>query len=84
MRTNIVHIGASELNYEIRRIADTAHEILRLTGQPIIWENIGDPVQKGEHIPAWVKEIIGRAAQDDRAYAYCPTRGLRDTREFLA
>lgn len=84
MRTNIVHIGASELNYEIRRIADTANEILRLTGQPIIWENIGDPVQKGEHIPAWVKEIIGRAAQDDRAYAYCPTRGLRDTREFLA
>ena len=29
MRTNIVHIGASELNYEIRRIADTANEIMR-------------------------------------------------------
>ncbi|MBN2195445.1 MAG: pyridoxal phosphate-dependent aminotransferase [Polyangiaceae bacterium] len=84
MRTNIVHIGASELNYEIRRIADTANEVLRLTGKPIIWENIGDPVQKGERIPPWIKEIIGRASQDDCAYAYCPTRGLEATREFLA
>lgn len=84
MRTNIVHMGASELNYEIRRIADTANEIQRLTGLPIVWENIGDPVQKGERLPDWLKAIVACAAQDDRSFAYCPTRGLRSTREFLA
>lgn len=84
MRRNIVHIGASELTYEIRGITERAREVARLKGQPMRWENIGDPVQKGEKIPAWVKEIIARAVQDDRAYAYCPTRGLDATREFLA
>jgi aspartate/methionine/tyrosine aminotransferase len=84
MRQNIVHMGASELNYEIRGIVDVAHEIGRLTQRPIYWENIGDPVQKGEKIPAWVKEIVARAALEDRSYAYCPTRGLKETREFLA
>lgn len=84
MRRNIVHIGASELNYEIRAIAEMAHAIARLKGEPICWENIGDPVQKGEKIPEWIKQIVARTVLDDRAYAYCPTRGLPRTREFLA
>ena len=84
MRRNIVHIGASELNYEIRGITVVAHEVAALSGKPICWENIGDPVQKGEKIPDWIKEIVARAVQDDRSYAYCPTQGLRETRAFLA
>lgn len=84
MRMNIVHIGAEELNYEIRKIADVANEVERLSGQPMAWENIGDPVQKGEHIPDWIKDIISAAVQQDRTYAYSPTRGLLRTREFLA
>ena len=84
MRRNIVHIGASELKYEIREIAELGLEIARISERPVIWENIGDPVQKGEKVPAWIKEIVSRTAQQDAAYAYCPTRGLRATREFLA
>ncbi len=84
MRRNIVHIGASELNYEIRGIAERAHKIAELKGQAIHWENIGDPVQKGEQVPDWVKAIVGRAVQQNASYGYCPTRGLPSTREFLA
>jgi aspartate/methionine/tyrosine aminotransferase len=84
MRTNIVHIGASELNYEIRQIAEVGLQIEKLTGKPIFWENIGDPVQKGEKIPLWIKEIVSEAVHDDSTYAYSPTRGLLATRNYLA
>ena len=47
MRTNIVHAGADELSYEIREIVEVARKIEKL-GMPIVWENIGDPVAKGE------------------------------------
>jgi alanine-synthesizing transaminase len=84
MRRNIVHPGASELTYEIRGIADLANDISRIAGRPICWENIGDPVQKGEKLPAWIKEIVAEVIMDDLAFAYCPTRGVPETREFLA
>lgn len=84
MRRNIVHPGASELTYEIRGIADLANEISRISGHPICWENIGDPVQKGERLPDWIKGIVAETIQKDLSFAYCPTRGLPETREFLA
>ncbi len=84
MRTNIVHIGAGELQYEIRQIVEIGHNVMRLSGKPIAWENIGDPVQKGEKLPDWMKDIIAQAVREDSTYAYSPTRGLLETREFLA
>lgn len=83
MRNNIVSIGADELKYEIREIVAVAKEFQRL-GLEITWENIGDPIQKGEKIPDWIKEIIIASMRDDLAYAYSPTKGLEATREFLA
>ncbi|HUI66638.1 MAG TPA: pyridoxal phosphate-dependent aminotransferase [Nitrospirota bacterium] len=83
MRNNIVSIGADELKYEIREIVAVAKGFGNL-GREIIWENIGDPVQKGEKIPDWIKEIIIEANRDDSSYAYSPTKGLEATREFLA
>jgi alanine-synthesizing transaminase len=83
MRNNIVAIGADELKYEIREIVAVAKEFAKL-GIDIIWENIGDPVQKGEKVPDWIKEIVIAAAKDDLSYAYSPTKGLEETREFLA
>ncbi len=84
MRINIVHIGATELSYEIRGIVSIAEKIQKITGQPITWENIGDPVQKGTKIPQWMKKIIQNALLNDEVYAYSPTKGLKKTREFLA
>lgn len=84
MRMNIVHIGAEELNYEIRQIAEVAGRIQKMTGREIYWENIGDPVQKGEQIPTWIKDIVSEAVYDNSTYGYSPTRGLPEAREFLA
>jgi len=83
MRNNIVSIGADELKYEIREIVAVAKEFQQL-GLEIMWENIGDPVQKGERLPDWIKEIIIGSMKEDLTYAYSPTKGLDATREFLA
>ena len=83
MRNNLVHIGAGELTYEIRAIVDIANR-LRALGVPICMENIGDPVAKGEILPLWLKEIVANLAMDDHSYAYSPTKGVLETREFLA
>ncbi len=83
MRNNIVHIGAGELTYEIRAIVEIAEKLQRL-GVSVNMENIGDPVAKGEKIPLWMKEIVADLAMQDCSYAYCPTRGLKETRQFLA
>ena len=83
MRNNIVSLGADELKYEIREIVAVAKEFQQL-GVDITWENIGDPVQKGEKIPGWVKDLIIEAMREDLTYAYSPTKGLDATREFLA
>ncbi len=83
MRNNIVHAGAHELRYEIREIVEIGNKLLDM-GMDICWENIGDPVRKGEKIPSWIKDIIKSAVDEDASFAYCPTKGLDETREFLA
>ncbi len=82
MRTNITDPGAANLKYEIRKIVEVAEKIKKL-GVPIIWENIGDPVAKGETVPAWIKEYIADALKEDATYAYSPTKGLLTTREYI-
>jgi aspartate/methionine/tyrosine aminotransferase len=83
MRTTIVYTGADELTYEIRGIVTIAKKIEKL-GQPITWENIGDPVQKGEQVPVWIKEIIKKRLDENAVFGYSPTKGLEATRTFLA
>src|SRR5512139_598253 len=83
MRTDIVHIGAGELTYEIRAIVDIADK-LKALGIKTNMENIGDPVAKGEKIPAWMKKIVTDLVMQDASYGYCPTRGVLETRQFLA
>lgn len=83
MRRDIVHPGADRLKYEIREIVAFAQELGRWN-VPISWENIGDPVKKGEPVAAWIKEIVGAKAAEDLSYAYTETEGARETRTFLA
>jgi len=82
MRNEIVAPGAGELTYEIRNIVTVAEKVQHF-GVKINWENIGDPIVKGELIPAWMKEIVAAEAMHDDSYAYCPTRGVLETREFV-
>ncbi len=83
MRTNITDPGAANLKYEIRKIVEVAQKIEKL-GTPIIWENIGDPVAKGEKVAPWIKEYVVEALKEDATYAYSPTKGLFTTREYIA
>lgn len=83
MRRNIVHDGAANLSYEIREIVSVAYGIRDL-GQQIIWENIGDPIEKGERVPDWIRDIVRGLVDDPRSWGYCDTAGVRATREFLA
>jgi aspartate/methionine/tyrosine aminotransferase len=84
MRNNIIHPGADELVYEIREIVNVANKIEK-TGVPIIWENIGDPVAKGEKVPDWIRDIVADTVKNDNlSFAYSPTRGLLATREYIA
>lgn len=83
MRNTITHPGAANLVYEIREIVEVAKKIEK-AGLPIIWENIGDPVAKGEKLAPWIKEYTQNAVAEDISYAYSPTKGLQTTREYIA
>ena len=83
MRTDIVHMGAGELTYEIRNIVAVGEKLEEL-GMKTYWENIGDPVAKGEHMPQWMKDIVSETVQEDATYGYSPTKGVLETRRFIA
>jgi len=83
MRRNIVHEGAASLTYAIREIVTVAHKFRDL-GLEITWENIGDPIEKGEKIAPWIREIMHDVVDDDHSWGYCETAGILQTREFLA
>jgi len=83
MRRSIVHEGAKSLSYEIREIVGVAREIQKL-GRTIIWENIGDPIEKGEQLAPWIREILADLLDQPQSYGYCDTAGVPETREFLA
>jgi len=82
MRTRIVHEGVLHLEYEIRQIVEVAHQFEAL-GQEIIWENIGDPVAMGEDVAPWIVDTVQGLIRKNSAWAYCSTRGVEDTRDFL-
>jgi aspartate/methionine/tyrosine aminotransferase len=82
MRFDIAKAG-NGMTYEIRNIVGVASK-LKEYGVEIIWENIGDPVQKGENIPQWMKNELIELMQKNCCYAYSPTKGMDETREFLA
>lgn len=83
MRQKLLSEGASELSYEIREIVKKAEQLKKL-GLEISWENIGDPIQKHHPLPQWMKDIISDLMKQDDTYSYCPSKGMLETREFLA
>lgn len=83
MRRNIVHSGADALIYEIRQIVSIGKKIESM-GVSMTWENIGDPIQKGEPIAPWIKDIVKELVEDDKSWGYTATQGDSHTRKFLA
>lgn len=83
MRRSIIHEGAHTLRYEIREIVAVARAV-RALGREIVWENIGDPVQKGEELAPWIREILHGLLDDPLSYGYCDSAGVPEVREFLS
>ena len=83
MRNRLVYEGANQLEYEIRQIVSKAEQIAAL-GIPIIWENIGGPIQKHNQVTTGIKQIVADLATHDKSYGYCHSKGVLETREFLA
>jgi len=83
VRQQLLSEGASELSYEIREIVKKAEQIKKL-GKEIFWENIGDPIQKHHALPDWVRQIVADLSMQNDSYSYCPSKGILDTRAFLA
>ena len=83
MRQHLLREGANELSYEIRGIVKKAEQMESL-GEIIYWENIGDPIQKNAKIPEWIKDVIRNLVSKDETYGYSHSKGLLETREFLA
>ncbi len=79
----MIREGASELSYEIREIVKKAR-LVEKAGMHIYWENIGDPIQKNNRLPGWIKENIIELINDDLSYGYSDSKGVLKTREFLA
>ncbi|MBU4317031.1 MAG: pyridoxal phosphate-dependent aminotransferase [Proteobacteria bacterium] len=83
MRNNIVYRGSEKFVYEIREIVAIAQKVQQM-GVPVIWENIGDPVEKGEQVPDWIKQYVIDAVSDNQTYSYSPSKGLLKAREYIA
>jgi aspartate/methionine/tyrosine aminotransferase len=82
MRYDLAKSG-NGLTYEIRNIVNVANKLMA-AGVDVYWENIGDPIVKGEVLPDWMKEELSKIIMDNVSYAYSPTKGVNETREFLA
>ncbi|MEQ9217369.1 MAG: pyridoxal phosphate-dependent aminotransferase [Cyclobacteriaceae bacterium] len=83
MRQKLLREGADELSYEIRGIVRKAEQLEKL-GYSILWENIGDPIQKNRKLPGWIKEIISGLIHEDLTYSYSHSKGVLSTRQYLA
>jgi len=83
MRNILLPQDLPQITYGIRQIVEKGRERETL-GYPVIWENIGDPVQKGMMLPEWIKDIIAREVQNNGSFGYCDSKGRPATREFLA
>jgi alanine-synthesizing transaminase len=83
LRRVLIPDGADALSYEIREIVVIANE-LKKYGINLMFENIGDPVAKGEKIQPWIKEELKKLIDYDLSWAYCDSQGDLETREFLA
>lgn len=81
MRKNILLPWSKELRYIIREIVDLANKVWEK--KEIYRENIWDPVNKWENIPKWMKDIVKKACDIDEVYAYCPTRWLDKTIDYI-
>lgn len=83
MRANLVSPSSSQLSYAIREIVAFG-ELVQRHGVEVTWENIGDPIAKGERVAPWIRDIVHEVVELEDSWGYCPTEGFMEAREALA
>jgi alanine-synthesizing transaminase len=83
MRANLVSPSSAHLQYAIRDIVKFG-DLVRQHGVEVTWENIGDPIAKGEKVAPWIREIFHEVVDRDESWGYCPTEGFMEARQALA
>ncbi|MDO8626579.1 MAG: pyridoxal phosphate-dependent aminotransferase [Candidatus Magasanikbacteria bacterium] len=87
MNQNPHNAKSSLLIYGIREVVDLANKLTDLDPTlDLVWENIGDPVDKGWPVPPFLKEILKQEIDraDNRGFAYTHSRGNIATRKWAA
>ncbi len=83
MRQNILRADSALLTYPIREVVAIGKELEKLGGFSMVWENIGDPVAAGEHVPSWMHDLVQEQVATDQSFAYTETKGAIQAREYV-
>ena len=83
MRQNLLRADSKLLSYPIREVVDIGKKLEKLGNFSMIWENIGDPVAAGEHVPDWMHDVVQEQVATDKSFAYTETRGAIAAREYV-
>jgi len=83
VRQNILRADNALLSYPIREVVVIGKELEKLGDFSMIWENIGDPVSAGEHVPKWIHDVVQEQIATDQSFAYTETRGAIAAREYV-
>jgi len=83
VRQNLLRGDSALLTYPIREVVEIGKQLEKLGGFSMIWENIGDPVAAGEHVPDWMHDVVQEQVATNRSFAYTETRGAIAAREYV-
>lgn len=84
MRTQAYNPYVSLMKYQIREIVDVAQKLSELIPEfKVENENIGDPIARGHKAPQLLKDLVKKAADDDKTYGYSHSRGYPSTRHWV-
>jgi len=68
--------SSAHLSYAIRDIVKFG-ELVRRHGVEITWENIGDPIAKGETVVPWIRDILHSVVDITSRGATAPPKASR-------
>jgi len=83
VRQNLLRADSALLRYPIREVVSIGKQLEILGDFSMIWENIGDPVSAGEHVPDWMQEVVQKQVSTDQSFAYTETKGAIAAREYV-
>jgi len=83
VRQNLLRADSALLTYPIREVVVIGKQLEKLGDFSMIWENIGDPVSAGEHVPQWMQDVVQAQVASDQSFAYTETKGAIAAREYV-